>query len=322
MPEEGGPLTSPPATWTRYRAHASRLVATGTAVTLAVAFVVATLLLSSSYTQTMVDGLTAQMAQADVQIKVSSDAADEKAVSDQLAAALEGLQGLEQVGAVDIQKSSVAQVRAGARRTNAQVEPVLSHDNCWQVLASGTWPEAEGEAAIDQDSATALGVETGDRVSLRALGGQENAVDLTIVAVTSASNRGFALAAPTLLTTSNTFESLGLPYATEGILVSGSGDLTGQALADLIKERVEVGSDLLVLTREEAVKQQVAQLSGSSTLLTTVMLFFGLVSLLVSGFVIANTWCRPGRGYLASGAGERAWLARGTCVRRRPAGSG
>ncbi|WP_139738297.1 ABC transporter permease [Actinomyces wuliandei] len=272
------------------RAHVGRLIATGLAVTLSVAFVVTTLLLSSSYRQTMVDGLTAQMDQADLQVAVTDNDAETADIDEQVATALEGLHRLEEVAAADAQRSSYVQVAFGARRANASVEPLLSPQNRWQELSSGDWPSAPGEVAIDDGNAEALGVTVGDTLRVTNAVGHGGSSDLTVVGLTSAANAGFSQGTPVLITTEATFEALGPSAVTTGILVSASEGVSPGALSARVAEHVVVGSSLSVLTREEAVEHQLAELSGSSTLLTNMMLVFGAVSLLVSGFVIANTF--------------------------------
>ncbi|RJF42562.1 FtsX-like permease family protein [Actinomyces sp. 2119] len=286
------------------RAHVGRLIATGIAVTLSVAFVVTTLLLSSSYRQTMVDGLTAQMDQADLQVAVTDDDAETADIDEQVATALEGLDSLAGVAAADAQRSSYVQVASGARRANASVEPLLSAQNRWQELSWGDWPSARGEVTMDEVSAEALGVTVGDTLRVTDVVGDGDSSDLAVVGLTSTANAGFSQGTPTLITTETTFEALGLLAVTTGILVSASEGVSPGTLSARVAEHVDVGSSLSVFTREEAVEHQVAQLSGTSTLLTSMVLVFGAVSLLVSGFVIANTF----RVLVAQRTGELALL--------------
>ncbi len=270
------------------RARLGRLLATGLAVTLAVGFVVTTLLLSESYKQTLTEGLTAQMAQADAQIVLTTDDPDFEKIEAEYNRVVEQARTLDTVAAADVQRSAYTEVVAGNRRAQATIEPLLSAENRWQELATGTWPAAEGEVALSESSAESLSVALGDTVRTNNPNGA--GLELTVVGLTSDKNAGFNLGAPVLLVNEATIESLDATSFTTGILISGTGAVTPQELVSKINEDIDLGPNLTALTREAAVERQMEELSGNSTMLLSIMLVFGVVSLLVAGFVIANTF--------------------------------
>lgn len=271
------------------RAHLGRLAATGTAVVLSVAFVVTTLLLTSAYTQTMADALTAQLARTDVQIVFDEDAAAGD-IDARLRSVLDRVRALPAVAAADAQQAVYVQVRHGDRRAIASVEALLSEPLRWQQLAAGEWPTAPDEGTIDQANARTLGVAVGDRLTISGAGEQARAHEVRLVGITSTANAGFARGAPSVLVAPDTLGTLGAPIASTGILVKGAGGTSADALADQICHSIGADDALTVLTRAEAVDRQVAQLSGSSALFTTLLLAFGAIALLVASFVIANTF--------------------------------
>ncbi|WP_448233184.1 ABC transporter permease [Microbacterium lacticum] len=237
----------------------------------------------------MSDALTIQMAQADVQVAIDENVATGD-VTPTVEAALNTVRSIPEVEAADAQQSVYVPIAHGDRRTNGSIEALLSDPLRWQNLAEGSWPAATGEGVIDESSARILGVAIGDLLHLPSATHQSAPIDIRIVGIIGATNTGFARGTPTVLVSDDTLRSIDGVLATSGILVHGVTGVTPEELAQNIKVHIGADPSLLVLTRAEAVDRQLAQLSGSSSVLTSLLLVFAAIALLVAGFVIANTF--------------------------------
>ncbi|MCU1406064.1 MAG: hypothetical protein JWQ43_2367 [Glaciihabitans sp.] len=274
------------------RSTLQRLVATTLAVVLAVAFIVATLTLSATFTQTTEQTLTADMVNADVRITptirgvATSDPSTSK---DRLLGLLPTVREVAQVTSADIERVALVDLRAGDERTVAQAHALLEEPVRWQELASGAWPAADGEATLDAPAAKSLGVGIGDTVAVGASDAGVAATEVTIVGITAATAAGVGTGAPTLLMMPAVLDNPGLFAVSTGILVAGDGTAPG-ALSDLVATALAGSTGIVVQTKDEAVDYQTGQLSGSASVITSILLAFAVIALFVAGMVIANTF--------------------------------
>ena len=133
------------------RAHAARLVASTVAIVIAVGFVVATLTLSETTRDTMLEAVGARYVSTDVVVTTSGGTLDDAARE---VAALPG------VAAVDLARSTSVQALVPGR-TGAQYllvdsvaeDPALR----WQHLAEGALPDRTGEAAVSERVGASIG---------------------------------------------------------------------------------------------------------------------------------------------------------------------
>ncbi|MBC7551143.1 MAG: ABC transporter permease, partial [Cellulomonas sp.] len=274
------------------RATLPRLVATGLAIALSVGFVVATLTLSATFTRTTGQALTATMANADVHVTPAVAmvaTSDPRTSTDLLVDLLPTIQAVDHVAAADVERLAYVELRSGDSRTVGQVTGMLAEPVRWQKLAGGAWPQLGTEATLDQASATSLGVAVGDPVSLKAVGAAVSPSDVTIVGITSTAANGAGTGAPALLMTPDALTDPAMFAVSTGVLVKGDGT-PGSALAAAVTDATSGSSGLVVQTKAEAVDYQTAQLSGSASVITSILLAFAIVALFVASMVIANTF--------------------------------
>lgn len=269
------------------RANGSRFVATGVAVVLAVAFLVATLALSATFLRSTERSLTASMARADVWVGVTDDSAPADDGRDLLLSYLPALRDAPHVVAADAEQSAYGQVRAGERRANAQVGALLEPSLRWQRLSSGTWPQGLTEATLDDAAASSLGVRLGDSVTVRPYGADP--VALTVVGLTARERVPVGPEVTRVLVTREALAATGAVAVASEVLVRGDG-APGVELAAGVRTALGSPPGVLVLTRGEAVQHRVDQLAGSATVLTAGLLGFCAIAVLVAGIVIANTF--------------------------------
>lgn len=267
------------------RAHASRLVATACAVVLSVAFLVGALALSATFVRTTQQSLTANMARADVWVGAADDAAPVD--GDALRAALPAVRAAAHVAGADAERTAYGRLIVGDTRAAAQVSALLDVSVRWQELASGTWPTQPTEVTVDAWTARSFGVAVGDAVTVRLH--RSAPVVLTVVGTTAAVGPGIVVDMPRLVVTADGLAAAATRTPGSEILVRGDG-VPPAEVAAAVAAVVDGVPGAVALTREEATERRVAELSGSATVLTGVLLGFCVVALVVTAIVIANTF--------------------------------
>lgn len=267
------------------RAHASRLVATACAVVLAVAFLVGTLALSETFVSTTQQQLTATMARADVWVGAADDAAPLGA--DDVDALLPQVRSVDHVAAVDAERTTYATLLVDGTRAPAQVGVLLDALVRWQELAHGAWPTQPGETTLDAWAAASLGLDVGDPVTVRLY--RAAPVTWTVVGITAAVGPGVLVDLPRLVVTADALAAADVDPRPVEILVRGDGTASSRVATEVIAA-LDGAPGVAVLTREQATERRMAQLSGSATVITGVLLGFCVVALVVATIVIANTF--------------------------------
>lgn len=262
------------------RAHAARLVASTVAIVIAVGFVVATLTLSETTRDTVLEAVGARYTSADVVVTTTTGEP-----LDDAAAELAGVPG---VAAVDLATSTSVQALVPGR-TGAQyllVDSVADDPTLrWQELAAGALPDRTGEVAVSER----VGAQIGDVLTVTTYDdeGRESTSQATVVGVVdlggdpSAGLNGRAFAVGDQVAA---WDALG---PSEVRVAGADGTDPGALAADV---RAALGADVEVRTGEEAAVAEAEALTGDALVLTLMLLVFGTVALLVAGLVIANTF--------------------------------
>ncbi len=151
----------------------------------------------------------------------------------------------------------------------------------------GDTPSAMGEVALSEQAAKNAGLSIGDRVRVQGLVGTVRSYRLVgTVTFGGASSLGGAIFAAFSLPETQALS--GHPKQLAEILVQADDGVTQAELKQRVSEAV--GSAAIVRTGEEDRAEQSADLSEILGYLTTGLLIFGLVALLVGSFVIFNTF--------------------------------
>jgi putative ABC transport system permease protein len=269
-----------------------RLVATGLAVALSVGFVVATLTLSTTFTRTTEQTLTANMSHADVRITPTVAmvaTSDPRTSTDVLSDVLPDVLALDQVAGADVEKLALVELSFGDTRSSAQIATVLDESVRWQELESGVWPTAETESTLDSAAAEAMGLQLGDTVSVAPASTGGTVTDVTIVGITSPESAGVGTGAPTLLMVPEVLQNPVFFSVSTGILIAGA-NVSATELVGLVSAAVAGSSGIVVQTAAQAVDYQTGELSGSGSILTGILLAFAAVALFVASMVISNTF--------------------------------
>ncbi|NIH66547.1 ABC transporter permease [Modestobacter marinus] len=263
------------------RAHAGRLVASTLAIVIAVGFVVATLVLNETTKATVLEAAGAQYVDTDVVVTSDSGTG--------LAEHVDALTALTAVQAVDpTWQTSVQAVAPG--RTGAQyllVESVAGDPALrWQQLTDGSLPVRPGEIAISERVGAAVGdvlpVTTYDAE------GAATTVDATVTGVVDLGGDPTAGIYGKAYVTADQAQAWGALEPTE-LRVAGPARTDPGLLADEVRATLS-GEDVTVRTGTEQAEESVAALTGDATWLTTSLLVFATIAVLVAGLVIANTF--------------------------------
>jgi len=256
-----------------------RLVPTGLAIVLAVAFVAGTMIFSDSAESALVDQYARAARNVDVALTAASGAtltpADLDAVrrTDGVASAAGRMR--ERLPLLDRRGRLVASFGSPGYGIDVGDEPALrSYD-----VAEGSLPAADGEAAIDSGTAATTGYRIGDSVT--ALDASERRHTLRIVGIVAVSGN----LSTTVLTRAELTRLTGATGYHDVVAA-----VTPGAEPRIVRDRLPAPATASARTgdqlRHDLAKQAFAQLDG----LTIGLSLFAAVALLVAGFVIANTF--------------------------------
>jgi putative ABC transport system permease protein len=263
------------------RAHLPRLIASTLAIVIAVGFVVATLVLNETMKATVSEAAGARYVDADA-VVTSEDGSD---LTDQVGV----LSALSGVRAVDPgYETSVSAVVPG--RTGSQylgVESVAADPQLrWQHLAAGTLPTGPGEAAVSERAGAALG----DVLPVTWYGtdDEEQAGEVTVVGIVDLRGDPTADLYGRMYVTADQALAWGAREPLE-LRVAGADGTDPATVAGAVTTAL-AGTTLTVRTGTEQAEESVAELTGDADFLTTGLLLFAGIAVLVAGLVIANTF--------------------------------
>lgn len=256
------------------RAHAGRLIASMTAVVIAVAFVVATLVLTQTAKSTVLEAVGARYTGADL-VLTSTDGSS---LADR-ADAVAGVPGVTAVAPQwDTSLQTVLPGTTGARYVSIDAVPD-SPALRWQRLAAGSLPTGPDQIALSAGSDVAVG----DVLPFTTYDGEGTEVtgELTVTGLVDVSGS----------VTGGLF--------TQGFVTPAQAQQWGALAPELLiaGDPDPVAVQAAVATRsvtlqtgQEAAEAAAAALTGSSDALAVVLLVFATVAVLVAGLVIANTF--------------------------------
>ena len=262
------------------RAHAARLVASTLAIVIAVGFVVATLVLNETMKSTVLEAAGAQYVDTDV--VVTSDSGTSLTGEVDTLTALDGVQAVDPTYQTSVQ--AVAPGRSGAQYLlvdTVAADPQLR----WQQLADGSLPTGPGEIAVSER----LGAAVGDVLPVTTYDVEGNTVstDATVTGVVDLRGDPTAGIYARGFVTAEQAQAWGAINPLE-LRVAGTTGTDAAALADTVRAAVSGGFS--VATGTAAAEDAAASFTGDSDILTTMLLVFATIAVLVAGLVIANTF--------------------------------
>ncbi|WP_092801210.1 ABC transporter permease [Rhodococcus globerulus] len=257
------------------RAHAGRYVASILAVVIAVGYIVATLTLSSTVTASVRTSLAAQYNTTDA---VASG-------PDVNLGALRSVPGVSAV-AEDV----AGYVRVDSAEQGVSYGDVLSVSDSpqlrWQSLAQGEWPTSPGQVLVSADSGIPLGAE----IIVTAANSGESAADPSarVVGFVDLSGSAQRLGGTKVFATPEQAATWAGDSATREFRIVGDGSVTPDQLVERVAHALP--ADSTVVSAESATDAAAAEYLGGTDILSTVLLAFGAVAVVVAALVIANTF--------------------------------
>lgn len=267
------------------RSASGRLVAAGIAVAVSVAFMVAALLFSQAFGDTLENQVRSSWAGTDIAV-MTDDSADPsdpqesaEVLTDDL---LEDVTAVSGVAEAHIEESGFLMANAGSTSVTASVTGLPADGT---EPAEGSLPQAADQVALTAEDAESLGVAVGDTITLEGVtsGPGEDSVTVSGLLPDTASMR------LTLHMTEEGLEQAPAEVVPDAIRVRADDGADSAALASAIGDALD-GAPVTVLTVEEVVQEQLKDLSGSSDMLAVVGVAFGLLSVGVASLVISNTF--------------------------------
>lgn len=275
------------------RSASGRLIAAGIAIAVSVAFIVAALLFSQAFGDTLRNQVRAQWSGADVAI--TADAADDptapaegSALSESLREAVADVDGAE---SAQLTESGYVSVTSASSTVTANATNVPQGGQLQPE--EGSAPSGAGEIMLRAADAETLGVDVGESLTLSTFdasgSGDGEGPSFTVSGIIpGSSSTGLALylteaglqKAPTEL----------MPEAVRIVAADGTerADLAATVTSSLESAGLDEG--VSVQTVDQVVADQVDELSGASDFLSTVGIAFGLLSAGVAALVISNTF--------------------------------
>jgi len=263
------------------RANLPRLVASTLAIVIAVGFVVATLVLDQTARSTVLAATGAEYVSTDV-VVTSDDASN---LTDRVGTltALDGVQAVDP--SLSLSVSATVPGRTGSLGLEVRsvaADPALR----WQQLTAGALPVRPGELAVSER----VGAAVGDVVPISTYDGQGELTehDMTVTGVVDLGGDPTAGSYGRAFVTAQQAQEWGATDATE-LRVAGKTGTDAGTLAAAVRAALP-GGGVSVRTGAEQAELSAEALTGENDVLTTILLVFGTIAVLVAGLVIANTF--------------------------------
>ena len=277
-------------------AHKARLLSTALAIVLGIAFVTGTLVFGDTLTASFTDLFGEVGAGIDVQVEGQEGFGGAFGAPAEVAGVPQDV--ADRVAAVDGVAATEAEHTGGAQLLGADGElvggqgpPAIGVDAptveqlATVEVRAGRYPEGPDEIAVDAATAQAEGFAVGDPIRVAVEGPAE---ERTLVGTFGFPGRDDVAGATVTMFDDETARDLyGADGATSVAVLAEDGVEPEQLRDDVA---AAVGPDFDVVTGEEAAAQDAADVSQVLGFLTTGLLVFAGVSLVVAAFLIFNTF--------------------------------
>ncbi|UWX96145.1 ABC transporter permease [Arthrobacter zhaoxinii] len=275
------------------RLNARRFIAVSLAVLIAVGFLTATLIINSSSKASLTQSVGEAYRNADLLVTSDMYSADSAVLDEDTAALVRDTPGVDGVYA-----ARQAYVTFGEGRDNvfAQLANTSDHADLFPVeVLQGTLPAADNEIAVDKQTAELHELSEGSVLPLTSFiadpTGEQQTAEFTVTALVSDSNDPQAMGTPQLYSTSAAVDRFAEPETGFRSIQVALAD--GAALENVraaLQEDVSGMAGVSVRTAQEQTDEMVASMTGGNDILTTILLAFAAVALLVCALVVSNTF--------------------------------
>ncbi|WP_139906949.1 FtsX-like permease family protein [Brevibacterium sediminis] len=276
--------------WSNLRSASGRLSAAMIAIAVSVAFIVAALLFSQAFGDTLRNQVQAEWAGADVAI--TADVTDDPAAADeaspltesmrQTAAEVDGVQSaqLTQSAFVAVEAGTTSVTGSATNLPQGQVDTV-----------DGSVPDSDDELMLREADAKTLGVGVGDTITLDEFDGPGHSAADGPSYTVSGIMPGSSSAGMNLYLTDDGLATAPGELVPDSIRVVADDGSDRAGLAEAVESALaDAGADVSVRTVDQVVEEQIESLSKTSDMLSTIGIAFGLLAAGVAALVISNTF--------------------------------
>jgi putative ABC transport system permease protein len=280
-------------------AHKFRLFATALAVTLGVAFMAGTLVLTDTIQKTFDELFQDVFAGTDAVVRAPAAFEASEGMGEQRgrvdASIVETVRGVDGVEEAEGQVMGYAQLidkegdAVGNPNTGAPVFggnwSEVDELNGWNLVA-GTAPGADDEVVIDKASADTTDYVVGDTAEVLVKGGPQKVKIAGIAKFGSADSPGGA--SYVLFTQPAAQKLVAEPGKFDSVFVVADDGISESQMVDRLTPALPEGTE--AVTGEEVTKENQDSIREGLSFFSTFMLIFAVIALLVGGFIIFNTF--------------------------------
>ncbi len=275
-----------------------RLLTTGLAIVLGIAFISGTAVLSDVLSRSA-DGLISEAYQG-IDVMVRSGAAQDTAFSSQPVRPEISDSLIETIEALPQVESAAGQIQAQATMLDKKGKALPTFgpptfvfnwiddpELLGAIITEGRAPQGPGEAALDFETAKEFKFKVGDSVTVQLAKGAET---FAVVGIGGLGEDGKQTAGSrtVLLETATLQRLLGLEGKVSYIVARGPGEADQQQLAAAVKSVVP--ADIQTITGDEFIAETQKNITVILNNITTLITAFGWLAVFVAVFVIYNTF--------------------------------
>ncbi|NYI06038.1 ABC transporter permease [Allostreptomyces psammosilenae] len=285
--------------WRNVIAHKVRLLMTGLAIILGVAFVSGTLVFTDTLSSAFRNASADDLRNIDVSVSGGTSEslygvpADDDVLTDETLERIQALPGVASAqgtvegftAVLDRDGELIGSTLTGFGG-GANYAPGPDGTDPRYELVDGRGPERAGEIALDADTAEEQGFAVGDEVTV-AIDGPARTERLvgTFTSVGQSSGPGGTL---TLFDTATAQELLAVPGEYGSITAQAVDGVSQAELLEQVEEVIPAGAT--ASTGEQVAEEQAEQIAQGTSNLSTALLAFAGIALFVGVFIIANTF--------------------------------
>jgi len=273
------------------KTYARRYIAVVLAVAIGTAFLAATLAVNSSTQATLKNSLGDSYKNADlVAYWDPSPSADPDESTELTAKEINGVRELSGVSTAYGLGFAYGQLHTADNGYTVQIQPVDPNQGLGGMeLLEGRAPLANNEMTIDDSHAEDMGISIGDVVALSDDQGKTQNIKVVGIQRSSANPQTSAYALAGMSEKAwNHFAGDGAVFRDVVINADGPIDAVRQELQDYFADQKK--KDIAVVSADQKVIDEVAQLTGGTDQLSVILVIFALIALVVTGLVVVNTF--------------------------------
>ncbi|WP_169251349.1 FtsX-like permease family protein [Brevibacterium sp. 'Marine'] len=276
--------------WSNLRSASGRLSAAMIAIAVSVAFIVAALLFSQAFGDTLRNQVQAEWAGADVAVTAAASE-DPAAAADEASPLTESMRqtvaDVEGVESAQLTESAFVSVSAGSTSVTGSATNLPQGQ---AETVDGSAPGSDDELMLREADAKTLGVGVGDSITLGEFDGARRSADGPSFTV-SGIMPGSSAAGMNLYLTDGGLKTAPGELVPDSIRVVADDGSDRTALAEAVGSALaDAGADVSVRTVDQVVEEQIESLSNTTDMLSTVGIAFGLLAAGVAALVISNTF--------------------------------